>query len=185
MVADRVRQGPRGSLHVPAEALMREARRQRKLPLVAVPRACVLDPDRDVVRHPKRTGSGRAQGWACYHTEPDRSRSLQFRQSNSAPQLGRQACWFKPTRPRVAAAHLVSVAFHHRQCCLPNRCKLVSLGAFSLLRSADLTLVAGDFVLGFQDCPEHAAPSWVLVQTNTGDEEGRFNHDRGATEENR
>ena len=52
------------------EALMREARRQRELPFVAVPEVCVLDPDGDVVRYLKRTGAGRAhEGWACYHTE--------------------------------------------------------------------------------------------------------------------
>ena len=52
------------------EALLREARRQRQLPLVAVPDICVLDPDGDVVRHLKRTGAGRIhQGWACYHSE--------------------------------------------------------------------------------------------------------------------
>ncbi|WP_024506093.1 nucleoside phosphorylase [Bradyrhizobium sp. ARR65] len=52
------------------EALLREARRQRQLPLLAVPEICVLDPDGDVVRHLKRTGTGRIhEGWACYHTE--------------------------------------------------------------------------------------------------------------------
>jgi len=52
------------------EALLREARRQKGLPLVAVPPVCVLDPDGDVVRHLKRTGAGRGhEGWACYHTE--------------------------------------------------------------------------------------------------------------------
>src|SRR5579872_3029593 len=52
------------------QALLREARRQRQLPLVAVPEICVLDPDGDVVRHLKRTGRGRIhEGWACYHTE--------------------------------------------------------------------------------------------------------------------
>lgn len=52
------------------EALLREARRQRQLPLHAVPGLCVLDPDGDLVRHLKRTGQGRAhEGWACYHTE--------------------------------------------------------------------------------------------------------------------
>ena len=52
------------------EELLREARRQRRLPLVAVPEICVLDPDGDVVRHIKRNGSGRTHGgWACYHTE--------------------------------------------------------------------------------------------------------------------
>ncbi|MEK9279337.1 nucleoside phosphorylase [Bradyrhizobium sp. ISRA442] len=52
------------------EALLREARRQRQLPLATVPELCVLDPDGDVVRHLKRTGAGRVhEGWACYHTE--------------------------------------------------------------------------------------------------------------------
>jgi purine-nucleoside phosphorylase len=52
------------------EALLRVARRQKGLPLVAVPRVCVLDPDGDVVRHLKRTGTGRVhEGWACYHTD--------------------------------------------------------------------------------------------------------------------
>ena len=52
------------------EALLREARRQKQLPLTAVPRICVLDPDGDLVRHLKRTGASRRhEGWACYHTE--------------------------------------------------------------------------------------------------------------------
>lgn len=52
------------------EALLREARRQKNLPLLPVPGICVLDPDGDIVRHLKRTGSGRPHaGWACYHTE--------------------------------------------------------------------------------------------------------------------
>ncbi len=52
------------------EALLREARRQKNLPAVAVPDICMLDPDGDVVRHLKRTETGRLhEGWACYHTE--------------------------------------------------------------------------------------------------------------------
>jgi uridine phosphorylase len=52
------------------EGLLREARRQKDLPLLPVPDICVLDPDGDVVRHLKRTGAGRLhEGWACYHTE--------------------------------------------------------------------------------------------------------------------
>jgi uridine phosphorylase len=52
------------------EALLREARRQKGLPLIGVPQVCVLDPDGDVVRHLKRTGIGCVhEGWACYHTE--------------------------------------------------------------------------------------------------------------------
>jgi uridine phosphorylase len=51
------------------EALLREARRQRQLPLIAVPEICVLDPDGDVVRHIKSKGGRTHEGWACYHTE--------------------------------------------------------------------------------------------------------------------
>ena len=52
------------------EALLREARRQRQLPAIAVPAICVFDPDGDVVRYLKRKGAGRIhEGWACYHTE--------------------------------------------------------------------------------------------------------------------
>ena len=51
------------------ENLLREARRQRDLPVAAVPTVCLLDPDGDIVRH-LVTGSGRRHaGWACFHTE--------------------------------------------------------------------------------------------------------------------
>lgn len=50
--------------------LMREARRQRHLPEVEVPKVCLLDPDGDVVRHLARSGMAhRLEGWACYHSE--------------------------------------------------------------------------------------------------------------------
>jgi uridine phosphorylase len=51
------------------ENLLREGRRQRGLPEIAVPAVCLLDPDGDIVRH--LTASGLATehpGWACYHT---------------------------------------------------------------------------------------------------------------------
>jgi uridine phosphorylase len=48
---------------------LREARRQRELPLAAVPRVCLLDPDGDVVRHLAAGRGRRHVGWACYHTE--------------------------------------------------------------------------------------------------------------------
>ncbi len=52
------------------ESLLREARRQRGLPVRAVPAICALDPDGDLVRHLRRTGQARpSPGWACYHTE--------------------------------------------------------------------------------------------------------------------
>lgn len=49
--------------------LLREGRRQRGRPEVAVPAVCLLDPDGDIVR--LLTATGRAAehpGWACYHT---------------------------------------------------------------------------------------------------------------------
>ncbi len=52
------------------ENLLREARRQKSLPAVAVPRICVLDPDGDIVRFLQRSGrTVRHSGWPCYHTE--------------------------------------------------------------------------------------------------------------------
>ena len=50
--------------------LLREARRQRGLPEIAVPAVGLLDPDGDIVRHLAASGRGRRHpGWACYHTE--------------------------------------------------------------------------------------------------------------------
>jgi uridine phosphorylase len=50
--------------------LLREARRQRQLPEIAVPRVCLLDPDGDVARYLAGVGGGRRHsGWACYHTD--------------------------------------------------------------------------------------------------------------------
>ncbi len=54
------------------KALLREARRQKRLPAVDVPGVCILDPDGDIVR--KLRDAGRAQpfeGWPCYHTQLD------------------------------------------------------------------------------------------------------------------
>jgi len=52
------------------ENLLREGRRQKGLPAIAVPEICILDPDGDVVRHLRLIGSARRDGgWACYHTE--------------------------------------------------------------------------------------------------------------------
>jgi uridine phosphorylase len=50
--------------------LLREARRQKNVPLTAVPEICVLDPDGDILRTLARAGcTRRCAGWACYHTE--------------------------------------------------------------------------------------------------------------------
>jgi purine-nucleoside phosphorylase len=52
------------------EALLREARRQKGHSTEPVPEVCLLDPDGDIVRNLKRSGTGRVhEGWACYHTE--------------------------------------------------------------------------------------------------------------------
>jgi uridine phosphorylase len=52
--------------------LMREARRQKQLPVGDVPRICVLDPDGDLVDYLRARGrAARHPAWACYHTELD------------------------------------------------------------------------------------------------------------------
>lgn len=51
------------------ENLLREARRQRNRPNVAVPAVCLLDPDGDIVSHLQAIGAATVHpGWACYHT---------------------------------------------------------------------------------------------------------------------
>jgi uridine phosphorylase len=49
--------------------LLREARRQKSLPVGDVPEICVLDPDGDLSRQLKDSGARRNPYWACYHTE--------------------------------------------------------------------------------------------------------------------
>jgi uridine phosphorylase len=52
------------------EALLREARRQKKIASGEVPEVCILDPDGDIVRYLLAAGRARRLGvWACYHTE--------------------------------------------------------------------------------------------------------------------
>jgi uridine phosphorylase len=52
--------------------LMREARRQKRLPAGDVPPICVLDPDGDLVDYLRASGQARLhQAWACYHTTLD------------------------------------------------------------------------------------------------------------------
>jgi uridine phosphorylase len=51
------------------ESLLREARRQRRIPVADIPAICLLDPDGDIVR--SLVAARRAQPhptWACYHT---------------------------------------------------------------------------------------------------------------------
>jgi uridine phosphorylase len=61
----------RPSIFAPA-ALLREARRQKRLDIVDVPLVCILDPDGDLVRQLRQTGKAKPfKGWPCYHTELD------------------------------------------------------------------------------------------------------------------
>jgi uridine phosphorylase len=54
------------------ENLLREARRQKRLPDHPVPEICVLDPDGDLVTYLRSSGEARpSAGWACYHTDLD------------------------------------------------------------------------------------------------------------------
>lgn len=51
-------------------ALLREARRQKSLPVADVPPVCILDPDGDIVRRLRDTGQAeRSAAWPCYHTD--------------------------------------------------------------------------------------------------------------------
>ena len=53
-------------------ALLREARRQKGLPVANVPPVCVLDPDGDIVRRLRKEGRSKPfEGWPCYHTQLD------------------------------------------------------------------------------------------------------------------
>ena len=56
------------SVFVPAN-LLRHARRQKAVPVGCVPEICVLDPDGDLFRHLRDSGTRRNPHWACYHTE--------------------------------------------------------------------------------------------------------------------
>src|SRR5258708_3533126 len=59
------------SIFVPS-ALLRERRPQKNLPTVPVPPVCLLDPDGDLVRRLRETGTTKPfAGWPCYHTELD------------------------------------------------------------------------------------------------------------------
>lgn len=51
-------------------ALLREARRQKRIPVVDVPPLCILDPDGDIVRRLRDSElAQRFEGWPCYHTD--------------------------------------------------------------------------------------------------------------------
>ncbi|MGA8613386.1 MAG: nucleoside phosphorylase [Xanthobacteraceae bacterium] len=51
-------------------ALLREARRQKRVAAAEVPPVCILDPDGDIVSHLKNSGAAkRVSDWPCYHTD--------------------------------------------------------------------------------------------------------------------
>jgi uridine phosphorylase len=51
-------------------ALLREARRQKRLATADVPSVCILDPDGDILRRLKDAGDAkRLESWPCYHTD--------------------------------------------------------------------------------------------------------------------
>lgn len=52
-----------------ADGLLREARRQKTIPVGEIPEICLLDPDGDLARHLLRSGARLNPHWACYHTE--------------------------------------------------------------------------------------------------------------------
>lgn len=57
------------SVFVP-ENLLREARRQKRLPTGNVPSICILDPDGDLLDHLCASGQACVHAsWACYHTK--------------------------------------------------------------------------------------------------------------------
>jgi len=57
------------SMFEPA-ALLRQARRQKGLPVADMPALCILDPDGDILRRLKASGAAkRLEAWPCYHTE--------------------------------------------------------------------------------------------------------------------
>ncbi len=52
------------------ENLLREARRQKALPMIPVPKICALDPDGDLVRYLlAQHGAEVMREWACYHSQ--------------------------------------------------------------------------------------------------------------------
>jgi uridine phosphorylase len=52
------------------ENLLREARRQKRVPAANIPAICILDPDGDIVRSLTTAGTARLDpAWACYHTQ--------------------------------------------------------------------------------------------------------------------
>jgi hypothetical protein len=133
--------------------LLREARRQRRLPEFRVPAACLLDPDGDVVRH--LTSRGAAADQSSLHYQPASEWShlqphLAERLATALEQLGETVftgvSWTTdaPFRETPAAAGLYAYAY-----------------AYAAARHRDVVCVAhvtntmatrgGDFDKGEQD----------------------------------
>jgi uridine phosphorylase len=67
ILADKYPEAP--SVFEPS-ALLREARRQKRLAAAKVPSICILDPDGDIVSHLKNSGAAKpVNDWPCYHTD--------------------------------------------------------------------------------------------------------------------
>jgi purine-nucleoside phosphorylase len=53
-----------------AENMLREARRQKNLQTMSIPKICILDPDGDLLDRLRETGrTALCTAWACYHTK--------------------------------------------------------------------------------------------------------------------
>ena len=109
---------------------------------------------------PKFFAFGRVPRGACLLPA-----SLGLRLCFVVPAVTDIAIWRKPQNMLVqtnraggAAALPVSVVFRQHHCRLSSDVNWFRLGAFFLLARPTLTLLAGDFVPGFQDCPERAGP---------------------------
>jgi hypothetical protein len=52
------------------EALLRQARGQKRLPAADVPAICILDPDGDIVRRLRKEGRSKPfENWPCYDSQ--------------------------------------------------------------------------------------------------------------------
>jgi uridine phosphorylase len=61
---------PRASSVFEPTALLREARRQKRLSAADIPALCILDPDGDLVRRLRNSGQAKlSEWWPCYHTD--------------------------------------------------------------------------------------------------------------------
>src|SRR5256714_1625937 len=68
----RDHKNPSSPLVFQPAALLREARRQKRLATVDVPALCILDPDGDIVRQLRQAGQAQPfPNWPCYHTALD------------------------------------------------------------------------------------------------------------------